>query len=126
MSDEVLRIERRNPPMQAAPVGHFDGEVALAIFVGASLGIELTPRDSMILVQFKDGAVNHWHRHGSRQILLFTDGRGIVEVRDGERLEMAPGEVAIVAAETVHRHGAAVGRDCTHVAIEEGLAEWVD
>lgn len=112
--------------MEAAAIDHFEGVVAYVPFVGSTLGLELSPNDDMHLVIFKDGAVNHWHTHESRQILLFTDGRGIVEVKDGEHVEVGAGEVVVVPKRVVHRHGASAGNDCTHLAIQQGAADWLE
>ena len=67
-------------------------------------------------VTFKNGAVNTWHVHSCDQILVITDGEGIV-ADGGEERRVAAGDVAFIPANTRHWHGAQPGRDMTHWSI---------
>ena len=71
---------------------------------------------SLSEVTFKGGAVNRWHVHTCDQILVITDGKGIVADGEGERLVEA-GDVALIPANTRHWHGARTGEDMTHWSI---------
>ena len=90
-----------------------------AIFVGA-VELQMIEADSrelrLIEVHFKDGARNKLHAHTTDQLLVITEGEGIVATR-GERHEVVPGDVAFIPAGEEHWHGAKPGKDMTHLAI---------
>lgn len=67
-------------------------------------------------VTFEDGAENRPHRHTTDQVLIVTAGDGFLAT-DDERLPLAPGDVALIAAGTRHWHGAAPGSSFTHLSI---------
>lgn len=121
-----MKVFKPAAPLSPTTIPHFDGEAALAILGAGDPEFTLTDSDMIYLVKFKDGAINHWHTHPSRQLLIFTDGRGIVEEKDGERIETAEGEAVRTEAEVIHRHGAADGHDCTHIAIQGGMVNWLE
>src|SRR5439155_1022978 len=59
---------------------------------------------------------NRWHVHSTDQILLVTEGEGIIETNE-ERHDLVPGVVALVPANTRHWHGAKPGKNMTHWSI---------
>ncbi|HWV24654.1 MAG TPA: cupin domain-containing protein [Thermomicrobiales bacterium] len=67
-------------------------------------------------VTFVDGCRNIWHTHTTEQVLIVTDGVGIVANEDGER-EIVPGDVAVIQPNERHWHGAKEGHDMTHLSI---------
>lgn len=67
-------------------------------------------------VAFKDGAVNRWHVHSCDQILVVTDGEGVVG-DETQEIAIRAGDVAFIPANTRHWHGAKPGKDMTHLAI---------
>lgn len=121
-----MKVFKPATPLNPTEIPHFDGEAALAILGAGDPDFALTDSDMIYLVKFKEGATNHWHTHPSRQLLIFVNGRGIVEEQAGDRIEAGEGEVVRTEAEVVHRHGAAEGHDCTHIAIQEGMVNWLD
>jgi len=96
-----------------------------AIFVGpveTQTIIDVGERDlRLIEVHFTDGGRNRMHTHTTDQILVITEGEGIVATRDEQR-EVAPGDVAYVPAGEPHWHGAKPGKDMTHLAINGGTS----
>lgn len=107
-----MRIVRVTPSARrrsADPI--FRGDVDLQTVVGdESADLRLTE------VTFRGGAVNRWHVHSCDQILVITEGKGIVADGEGER-EVEAGDVALIPANTRHWHGARPGHDMTHLAI---------
>jgi len=67
-------------------------------------------------VHFTRGAVNKPHVHSTDQILVITEGEGLVAT-DAERHEVSAGDVAFIPANTKHWHGARPGKDMTHWSI---------
>lgn len=90
------------------------------IFVGEVERQDIVAADSRDLrlteVRFLDGARNRWHVHSTDQILVVTEGYGIVAA-DGEERTIGPGDVAFVPANTRHWHGARPGTTMAHYAI---------
>ena len=67
-------------------------------------------------IHFKRGAVNKPHVHSTDQILIITEGEGIVAT-DSEKREVQAGDVAFIPVNTRHWHGARPGKDMTHWSI---------
>lgn len=91
------------------------------IFVGEVVAQNLVPEgDAELLrvtaVTFENGARNRWHRHTTDQVLVVTEGRGIVAT-GAEELRVGPGDVVFVPAGERHWHGAEPGERFTHLSI---------
>lgn len=67
-------------------------------------------------VHFPEGVRNKFHTHSNEQILIVTEGRGMVATED-EEIEIGVGDVVLIEAGEKHRHGAIPGSSMTHVAI---------
>lgn len=74
---------------------------------------------SCVHVRFTPGARTAWHTHSKGQTLYVTDGVGRVGRRDGEVMEIRPGDVIFIGSGEEHWHGAAPDRFMAHVAIAE-------
>ncbi|HEV8634827.1 MAG TPA: cupin domain-containing protein [Chloroflexota bacterium] len=69
------------------------------------------------VVTFQDGAVNKFHRHTFDQVLVVTEGEGIVQVNGEPERRITAGDIIFVPAGEVHWHGAAPGRTMSHVTV---------
>ena len=91
-----------------------------SIFIGevdAQTVIDSESRElRLVEVAFKAGARNRLHTHTTDQILVITEGTGIVATRD-EQHEVAAGDVAFIPAGEPHWHGAAPDANMTHWSI---------
>ncbi len=67
-------------------------------------------------VEFPPGARTVWHTHSVDQLLVVTDGRGIVATAEEERL-VTSGDVIAFAAGERHWHGATADTSMRHLAI---------
>jgi quercetin dioxygenase-like cupin family protein len=96
-----------------------------AIFIG-SVDTQMLVGDGkdlrIIEVHFKGGARNRRHTHTTDQLLIVTDGTGIVAAGTEEH-EVHPGDIAFIPSGEVHWHGAKPGHDMTHLAINGGTSE---
>jgi quercetin dioxygenase-like cupin family protein len=105
-----LRQDRAAAAIDRSPI--FVGEVLRQNLVG--------DQDAELLrvtaVTFRHGARNRLHRHTCDQVLVVTDGRGIVATQSDE-LHVAPGDVILIPAGEAHWHGAEPGADFTHLSI---------
>jgi quercetin dioxygenase-like cupin family protein len=105
----VIRITKAGRERSDNPI--FVGEVDYQTAVGEeSRDLRLTE------VHFKRGAVNKPHVHTTDQILVITEGEGMVAT-DDEHHDVSAGDVALIPASTKHWHGARPGKDMTHWSI---------
>jgi quercetin dioxygenase-like cupin family protein len=68
------------------------------------------------VVNFAKGARNKWHVHSSDQILLVTQGKGIVATEKEERT-VTEGTVIHVIAGEKHWHGASKDSEFSHITL---------
>ena len=105
----VLRVTKAGRERSDNPI--FVGDVDYQTAVGEdSRDLRLSE------VHFKRGAVNKPHVHSTDQILVVTEGEGLL-ASDEESHEISAGDVAFIPANTKHWHGALPGKDMTHWAI---------
>ena len=106
-------------PTAKAPAETFTGD---AWFDVVARGEEPS-RIRVSVVRFAPGARNAWHSHAAGQTLHVTEGRGLVQAKGGERLEIRPGDTIYTPPGEWHWHGAAPDHFMTHLAIWEAPAE---
>jgi quercetin dioxygenase-like cupin family protein len=76
-------------PTGKGPAERFTGDVWSDIIAEEGDGSHLRAA----VVRFAPGARNAWHSHPVGQTLYITEGRGLVQARGGEILEVRPGDV---------------------------------
>jgi len=77
---------------------------------------DLSQQLAIGVVSFRDGARNKLHAHDGDQVLVITEGEGIVATEAEER-RVSAGDVAFIPAGERHWHGAQPGRSMTHLSI---------
>jgi quercetin dioxygenase-like cupin family protein len=108
----VIRVTKAGRERSDNPI--FVGEVDYQTAVGEeSRDLRLSE------VHFNHGAVNRPHVHTTDQILVVTEGDGLLAT-DEEDHDITVGDVAFIPANTKHWHGARPGRDMTHWSILGG------
>ena len=75
------------------------------------------------VVRFAPGAHTAWHRHVNGQTLRILDGRGLVQARGGQVIEVGPGDTIETPPGEWHWHGAAPDHFMTHLALSLDLAD---
>jgi quercetin dioxygenase-like cupin family protein len=75
------------------------------------------------VVRFTPGARSAWHSHAVGQTLHVTEGRGLIQSRGGEVIEIRPGDTIYTPPSEWHWHGAAPDHFMTHIAMWEGPGE---
>lgn len=70
-------------------------------------------------VRFTPGARTNWHSHAVGQTLHVTDGVGLVAARNGDVIEIHPGDTVWVPAGEEHWHGATAHDFMCHTALLE-------
>ena len=105
----------RRRATKTAPADNFTGTVlqdAYAVPAAPS-------RISATLVTFAPGARTNWHTHKTRQVLVATQGTGMVQVKDKPPQILRAGDVAEVPPGLVHWHGALAGHLFAHISFIE-------
>ena len=114
MNDVVIRTAASRAT-KTAPASSFTGTV-----LQDSMAVPLAPsRTGATLVTFTPGARTHWHTHKTRQILVATQGTGMVQVRGQAAQVLRAGDVAEVPAGVVHWHGSIAGHLFAHISFIE-------
>ena len=91
----------------------FVGSVERQAFVGEGDSEQIRVN----VVRFKNGAVNKYHAHTFDQVLVVTEGDGIVQVEGQPERPVSVGDVIFVPAGERHWHGAAPGKTMAHLTI---------
>ena len=95
------------------PAVNFTGDVWLNPVFGGDGASRLT----VGLVRFTPGARTNWHRHANGQLLVCTDGVGLVGTRDGHTVALRAGESVWTPAAEEHFHGGTADNMMCHYAI---------
>ena len=90
-------------PTVKGPAEMFTGEVWFDVIAKG----DEPSRMRVNTVRFAPGARTAWHCHGVGRTLYVTDGVGRVQSRDGEVIEIRPGDVIYTPPGQWHWHGAA-------------------
>src|SRR4051812_34325254 len=73
----------------------------------------------IVYVSFPRGVRNKLHTHNNDQILIVTEGKGIL-ANESEQHEITIGDAAVIPAGEKHWHGATDSSAMTHIAISAG------
>ena len=90
----------------------FTGPVTMQPIVGA----ELSKNFVITQVNFGRGVRNKFHSHTTEQILIVTEGKGIVAT-ENEEITVGLGDVIFIPANEKHWHGAAEGATFSHLYV---------
>jgi quercetin dioxygenase-like cupin family protein len=95
------------------PAANFTGDVYLnGVFSGDGAAQLVVG-----LVRFSPGARTNWHSHANGQLLVCTDGVGLVGTRDGKTVVLRSGESVWTPAGEEHWHGGTGENMMCHYAI---------
>jgi quercetin dioxygenase-like cupin family protein len=113
VSFDFMKLIKHDPASAlASPAPVIIGHVANQVLVGEIDATNLR----VTSVTFHDGARNLPHRHSCDQVLVVTDGHGIIAT-EYETHEVTNGDVVVIPAGDVHWHGALPGMSMTHLSI---------
>lgn len=99
---------------QQAPDAYFTGTVYLKLLFPAD-----DPLFSGGLVTFTPGARTAWHTHPKGQMLLITEGIGLVQEQGGPIEQFTAGDTVWIPSGVKHWHGAAPNALMSHIATAE-------
>ena len=97
---------------------NFNGTAYLKRLVPSDSGHDVTISN----VTFEPGCRNSWHTHPGGQILLVTEGEGWYQEEGKDVMELLPGTVVIIPADTRHWHGAKKDSFLDHIAISTKIS----
>jgi quercetin dioxygenase-like cupin family protein len=106
---QVVRLSHSKPQPASAEI--FEGDVSMTDVLGTLGSSHLMG----FLVTFRDGGRTVWHTHETDQVLVITQGQGIVET-DAERRVVQAGDVVLVPGSERHWHGAEPGGEMAHLS----------
>jgi len=113
-----MEISRKQDTV-AGPAERFTGQVWFE-------DIAATEHTTVMNVHYAPGARTAWHSHPQGQVLLVTDGAGLVQSRGGDREEIRAGDTVHAHPGEVHWHGAGPGTFMSQLAVQEGVTEWAE
>jgi quercetin dioxygenase-like cupin family protein len=123
-----VEVHSKEPTVKG-PDQRFTGDV----WIDGIVRGEEPSRVRVSAVRFMPSARTAWHSHAVGQTLYVTEGRGLVQSRGGERVEIRAGDIIRTPADEWHWHGAAPGHFMTHLSITEATpgdvrpeADWGD
>jgi len=73
----------------------------------------------VVWVKFAPGAKLNFHTHPFEQILVVTEGKGIIATKAEEQV-VTPGMVVFIPPGEAHWHGATENTSFTHIALYRG------
>ena len=80
------------------------------------VGPEVSNNFQVTQVNFKRGVRNKFHKHDTEQILIVTEGKGIVAT-DEEEVVVTVGDVIYIPANEKHWHGATKDSTFSHLYV---------
>ena len=107
---KVIKMNQVKKEPNVEPL--FTGPVTMQTFVDT----DLSKRFMIRQVNFDRGVRNKFHRHTIEQVLIVTEGKGIVAT-DKEEVTVVPGDIIFIPAEEKHWHGAAKGSTFSHLYV---------
>jgi quercetin dioxygenase-like cupin family protein len=111
-ADQVSKLEATAIPLFTG------GQVTMQPLLAEDTGKNF----SMNLVNFGKGARTKFHSHTSDQVLIVTDGTGIVATEQGERT-VGPGDIIHFPAGEKHWHGATKDSEFAHIYVMSAGSE---
>jgi quercetin dioxygenase-like cupin family protein len=107
---KIIRVDQVDKEPQEDKL--FTGPVTMQPIIGA----ELSKNFLIKQVNFSKGVRNKFHSHSIEQVLIVTQGEGIVAT-DKEEIIVRPGDVIFIAAGEKHWHGAARDATFSHIYV---------
>ncbi len=107
---KVVNIKKIKKQLLGAPL--FTGKAFSQTPVPDKEGINI----SVNFIHFTKGIRNKFHKHSNDQVLIVTEGTGIVATRD-KKVKVKKGDVIWTPAGEEHWHGAEPGSTFSHISV---------
>jgi quercetin dioxygenase-like cupin family protein len=110
----VVKVVRTNElPREPAVSPLFIGQVFRQLIVDPAESQSF----NFSIVNFSAGSRNKFHQHTSDQILIVTEGTGVVAT-DSEERQVTTGDVVLIPAGENHWHGAPGATPMSHITVQ--------
>ena len=107
---KVIKVGQIKKELVVKPL--FAGSVSQQTIIDESLSNRFAVRQ----VNFDKGARNKFHAHSIEQILIITEGKGIVATNH-EEIIVVPGDIVFIPANEKHWHGATKDSTFSHLYV---------
>ncbi len=107
---KVIKVDQVAEEPQANNL--FTGPITMQPIIGPDLSKNFLIQQ----VNFRKGVRNKFHTHSIEQILIVTEGEGIVAT-DKVEIKVRPGDVVFIAAGEKHWHGATKNSTFSHIYV---------
>lgn len=107
---KVINIKKVSKKIMGPPL--FTGKVFSQTPVTDKEGADV----SVNFIHFPKGVHNKFHKHSNDQILIVTEGKGMV-VNRKQKVKVTKGDVIWSPKDEEHWHGALPGSKFTHISI---------
>src|SRR5512136_29793 len=107
---KIIRVDQVAKEPQVDKL--FTGPVTMQPIIGTDLSKNFLIKQ----VNFSKGVRNKFHSHSIEQVLIVTQGEGIVAT-DREEIIVRPGDVIFIAAGEKHWHGATRNATFSHIYV---------
>ena len=107
---KVIKVDQVTRESHPGPL--FTGPVTMQPIVGKELSEKLI----ITQVNFGPGVRNKFHSHTVEQVLIVTEGKGIVAT-EKEEISVVPGDIIFIPPGEKHWHGAAKGATFSHLYV---------
>jgi quercetin dioxygenase-like cupin family protein len=107
---KVMKMSQAAKEPNPSPM--FTGPVTMQNYVGT----DLSQRFMIRQVNFDRSVRNKFHTHTIEQVLIVTEGKGIVAT-EKEEITVVTGDIIFIPAGEVHWHGAAPGNTFSHLYV---------
>lgn len=108
---KVVKVSEQDKLPAVSPL--FTGAVSRQELIDQSESQNFT----FSVINFSAGSRNKFHQHTSDQILIVTDGTGVVATESEERTVNA-GDVVLIPAGENHWHGAPGDTPMSHITVQ--------
>jgi quercetin dioxygenase-like cupin family protein len=107
---KIVKMAQAEKKPNPSPM--FTGPVTMQDYVGPDLSQRFLIRQ----VNFDRSVRNKFHTHTIEQVLIVTEGKGIVAT-EKEEITVVTGDIIFIPAGEVHWHGAAPGNTFSHLYV---------
>src|SRR3954469_23570266 len=126
IASQLRIIDPKKQDSATGPVETFTGKVKVAMLVQGEEPSQMSAGH----VCFECGARSAWHTHPKGQLLVVTEGSGLIQEWGKPVQRINKGDVIWTPPGVKHWHGADQKNNMTHTAIQESMngkvVEWME
>jgi 4-carboxymuconolactone decarboxylase len=106
----MKRFLAQDVPFEAADARNFIGSARVK-------RLPMAEGTLVFLVEFEAGGRTNWHAHSGSQLLLMTEGSGVVQKWGEPAIEVRAGDAITIGPDEKHWHGASPSSRMAHFAV---------